>query len=274
MIPVVAILCAVAVLQGGAGIVPATAVLVDAARRYVEGYQRDFAFLIADEVAVQRASTRGRLTATRTTRGELFTTVAEADHTWMAVHDIHEVDGRPVPDRPDLREMLRRDPSAFVALRLAAANARFNIGRVTRNFNEPTLALLVFTPRFVGGVRFERESVRTVGTPAGNVTLATLRFEGRDGTSIVGSRAGRVRMQGSAVLDVATGQVHETTIRFANAQVNATLVTTYGHDPHVGLWVPVTFVETYAAPRTGDQTAAETTLTNYRRFEVTGRVKE
>lgn len=274
MVPVVAILCAVAVLQVGAGAVPATPILVDAARRYVEGYQRDFAFLVADEVTVQRASTRGRMTATRTTRGELFATAVETDHTWMAVHDIHEVDGRPVPDRPDLREMLRRNPFALVALRLAAANARFNIGRVTRNFNEPTLALLVFTPRFVGGIKFERESVRLLRTPAGDVTLATLRFEGRDGTSIVGSRAGRVRMHGSAVLDVATGHIHETTIRFADAQVNATLVTTYSHDPHVGLSVPVTFVETYTAPRTGEQTAAETTLTNYRRFEVTGRIKE
>ena len=55
--------------------------------------------------------------------------------------------------------------------------------------------------------------------------------------------------------------------------MSATLDTRYDFDPHVSAWVPVTFTERYTARQTGEVTDVDTTLTNYRRFDVSARVK-
>lgn len=252
---------------------PATRAIVASVSRYVAQYQHEFVSLVADESTTQQVIVDGVVTETRTTRGEMFATFIESDRAWMTVHDIADVDGGPVANRDDVRAMLLAEPLRAIAPRVAAANARYNIGHVTRNFNEPTLALVLFTPARLDDLRVERAAADADQEAARDAdAVVTLRFRSRDGRSIVRSAAGPVATRGSAVVEAAGGRVRRTIVTFDDRRVEATLDTTYGLDAHVAFWVPVTFVERYVAHETGEQTLVRSAFTNYRRFETTGRM--
>ena len=234
---------------------------------YVQAYQQAFITLVADEETTQTAMTGHGVIATRTTAGELFSTFVDASGTWMSVHDIAIVDGAPATDRESVRELLMRSSLAAIGPRLAASNARFNIGTVTRNFNEPTLALLLFTP-----ARLDDLSVTVERGTSTEPGMMTLRFRSRGDAPLVRSLNGRVTASGTIAFDEESGRVQQTVVTFADGVVDATLHTTYAHDPHFDQWVPSRFVEHYAARRTGDTTDVVSIFTNYRRFDTHGRV--
>jgi hypothetical protein len=251
---------------------PSTDALVSAAAGYVARYQRAFLFLLADEVYGQtRTVDAAPAPESRTMRGELFLTYLEAERRWIAVHDFAEVDGQPVPDRADLRALIRQGAVRSVAPQLASRNARYNLGRVVRNFNEPTLALQIFSsdrrPRF----RFSHERV----TQDRGVRLVTLAFRERDRPTLVSSvRGGPVFSTGEADIEADTGRIRRIWMRFEDGPVEATLDTIFAEDAGLGLWVPGIFTERY---RLEDDDHPETVVcearyTNYRRFETSGRL--
>lgn len=248
---------------------PRTTVIAAAVTKYVSQYQRDFVQVVADELATQRVLTHGEVTTTRELRGELFSTFIDGDDRWMSVHDIQTVDGTPVTDRPDVRTLLRSGSIRELGPRLAAENARFNLGIVSRNFNEPTLALLLFTPAHVRDLSVNRE-----GAPAtaDGVTLVTLRVTLDRDAPLVRSVHRRVSTRGTFLVEPDTGRIRRTTVTFDDGDLAATLDTTYAFDVHVKLWVPVTFTERYTSRDSAEVTDVTTTLSNYRRFETSGRV--
>jgi hypothetical protein len=252
---------------------PAVDDLVRAAASYVARYQRDFQFLLADEHADQIRTVEGHpAREARAMRGELFLTYLAADRRWIAIHDVADVDGVPVPDRDDLRALLRQSAAGAVARRLAARNARYNLGRVIRNFNEPTLALQVFSEDRHRQFRFAREAV----SQEAGVTLVTVGFRERDRPTLVSSvRGGAVYSTGEAHLEVATGRIHRSRIRFEDGPVVATLDTTFAANADVGLWVPVRFTERYELDDDGgrETIVGDARYTNYRRFETSGRLR-
>jgi hypothetical protein len=259
-----------------------TDALVDRAAAYVEAYQRTFAFLVADEDYEQRLVTLGEpdgpderdgLAVRRRMTGELFMTYLPVDREWIAVHDVITVDGEPVDDREDLRALLATGDLTGVVERVANHNARYNIGSVVRNFNEPTLPLLIFSDRRVGNFSFDRD--RVVRQP--DTTLVTLTFEERRRPTLIRSGQGRpVYARGEVTLEAETGRVRQTVFQVVDGPITARLVTTYRHDDKLDLWVPATFAERYERDRDAgarEIIIGEATYTNYRRFEVVGRIK-
>ncbi len=246
--------------------------VVAALTRYVSDYQHQFASLVAEEDYVQELLDVAD-PATRRLRGELFLTFLEREGAWTAVRDIAEVDGVPLSDRQDLRALLRTTPMQSIARRLVDRNARYNLGTIARNFNEPTLALHLASPPRVGLVRFEVTAVDRREPEAPVVTLA---FREREPPTLVRSIDGRpVYARGAFVVDAASGRVQRTTISFDNRPVQATLDTTYAPDAGVGLWVPREFHERYSVnvSRWKETVTGRAVYSNYRRFEVFGRVK-
>ena len=74
------------------------------------------------------------------------------------MHDIAEVDGRPVTDRDGAaRASCSRAKSHGWPQLVANRNAAFNIGTIRRNFNEPTLPLLLL------GAEACRQASRSIG---------------------------------------------------------------------------------------------------------------
>ena len=247
--------------------------LVRAAVRYVADYEKAFAFIVADETYEQVSmNLAGDELTRRVMQGELFLTFLPADDEWIAVHDVAVVDGEPVADREDLRQLLLgRETVRGLAGRIAARNARFNIGSITRNFNEPTLALLLLDAKRVARVKFERIRVER----AGDATIVTLKFTERDRPTLVSGSAGPAPATGLIVLEAETGRVRSTLFFLKDRSTTVTLDTTYTQDAKLDLWVPSRFTERYetSVGPLREVVTGEATYSNYRRFEVTGRIK-
>jgi hypothetical protein len=249
---------------------------VAAGADYVSVYQEQFAFLLADEVTVQRVFSGTRPptepAASRTTRGEVFITFLDGRRHWTIVRDVAEVDGLPAADRVDLTSIIGREDADTLARRLFALNARYNIGRVLRNFNDPMLALLALNhthrPRFAFDLgRVDR---RDPSQP-----LATLRFRERERPTLVRSTTGAsVYARGEITLEAATGIVRRTSVTFDADDIEAELTTHFEREDRLGLWVPAIFTERYTSTRDRREvTTVESRYTNYRRFEVKARVR-
>jgi hypothetical protein len=246
--------------------------LVAAATSYVVEYEKRFKFLIADQSYTQAVYDQDRReTGRRWMQGELFLTFIPADSAWLAVHDFTEVDGEPVEDREDLRALLQKGETVSVVRSVLSRNSRFNLGSILRNFNEPTLALLVLEPHRVQRFSFDREEViRTAGQ-----TRVRLSFRERERPTLVRDGENRpVYSKGEITIDAATGRVERTTIELLDDNVLARLTTTYALDEKVDMWVPVAFAERYErTSREREVIVCEAAYTNYRRFEVTARIK-
>jgi hypothetical protein len=248
-----------------------TKALVAAAARYVAKYQQDFAFLIADEAYSQTRTDAGGHVQNRQLRSEFFLTYLPADNEWVAVRDVLEVDGRPVADHEALRTLLAKGGAIRgLVAQVIARNARYNIGTTTRNFNEPTLPLLLFDARRVNDVRFQRRELAR----APDAVLATLVFEERGRPTLVRGPDGSMPATGEILLEAGTGIVRRTTFELNKPGVKVRLTTDYARDPKLGLWLPAVFSERYESiSPIAEVILCEARYTNYRRFDVTARIK-
>jgi hypothetical protein len=250
--------------------------LLATAAAYVSTYQQEFAFLIADERTVQEAfGVKGPARVplgTRLTRGEIFLTFLPGRRQWTIVRDVAEVDGVAIMNREDLPGLLSREDPDAVARRLFALNARYNIGGVVRNFNDPMIALLplgeAHRSRFAFDVGDTRRS-------EDGVVLATLSFRERERPTLVRPPSGGAAYaRGDITMDAATGVIRHTRLTVRYDKIEAELTTEFTRHDRLGLWLPSTFSERYAASADGfdDLITSESTYTNYRRFEARGRL--
>ena len=248
-----------------------TRALVAAAAKYVDKYQKEFAFLIADESYSQTRTDAGGHTQNRLLRSEFFLTYLPADNEWVAVRDVLDVDGEPVANRGELRALLAKggEIRGLIA-QVIARNARYNIGSTTRNFNEPTLPLLLVGEKRVNDVKFDRRSLEKEGGD----TLAVLAFEERGRPTLVRGPNGSLPAKGEIILEPGTGVVRKTTFELERPGVKVRLTTTYARDQKLDLWLPDVFTERYESETPiSEVVLCEAKYTNYRRFEVTGRIK-
>ena len=252
--------------------------VVQLAADYVAGYQRELTEIVADEVVVQDVRASGynsmATTRSRTTRGEIFFIFATPERQWMAVRDVAEVDGEPAPRRGDVREALATLSPREVAERMRSFNARYNVGPIQRNVNEPTLALLsldaTHRPRFKFNIRAREQS--------DGRELTRVTFEEKERPTLVRSVSGKpVFIAGELRVEAATGRIWNTALNALVDGVHATLRTEYRDDPRLRLLLPAVFRESYSrtdpATNSTDRVLAEATYSNYRRFDVLSRVK-
>jgi hypothetical protein len=255
--------------QSRAGVVDTSAKAVIAkAVEYLKEYKEALQFVLADETMIQDVfGNLGRRTAHRETSGEFFLTYAAADRKWVGVRDIAVVDGVPVPKRENLRELLNKAPVARIARQLIDQNARYNIGAIARNMNDPMLALIILDDEHRSRFRFERRHVEP--TPSG--PLVTVSFTERDEPALVRGADGRqIFAKGELVIDAATGRLVRTVITLKDKETTGTLTTVFAENEKLKLWLPSSMDERYDHyfVRATEAVLVKSTYTNYRKFNV------
>jgi hypothetical protein len=119
-------------------------------------------------------------------------------------------------------------------------------------------------------VKFDRRAV----TREGDIVLATLAFEERGRPTLVRGPEGSMPGKGEIVLEAGTGVVRKTTFELDKPDVKVKLTTEYVLDKKLGLWLPASLTERYETIRPiYEVVLCEATYSNYRRFDVTARIK-
>ena len=125
---------------------------------------------------------------------------------WLAYRDVIEVNGKAVPDRQNrLQALFKADvPDVEAAKKIAAENARYNVGPVTRTFNVPTAALFFFDPAHLSRFVFQRAGSEKIdGVDAWKVDFQ----ETRKPSMIMTSTGADVPTMGTLWIDPGDGSV-------------------------------------------------------------------
>ncbi len=235
------------------------------------------------QTIINRVPDDAALPKARSLTGEIYFVFAPEAEGWMAIRSVAAVDGQAVEDRKDPRDALSAQPPSHVARAFQTHNARFNIGRVLRNFNEPTFSLLVVDPNHRDRFSFDRKHVERSSTGV----LVTLTFTEKSSPTLIrGVTRGNVFSKGELTIDAATGRITRAFLTGTLDAVRLELTTEYSQDERLGMWVPVRFRERYeygaasnpGRPRHSDKSAeyehiiCEAQYTNFRRFETSVRI--
>jgi hypothetical protein len=243
---------------------------------YVDGYQHELSNVLAQESYVQEADGNRRHL-----RSELLVfSVPGSREPWVAFRDVIEVDGLDVEDREQrLADLFRESPVVTRALRrrLVDESARYNIGRVHRNFNVPTLALLLLTPGDQPRLSFEHVGDETIE----GMSAWTIAFKEVEAPALIQNTAGAdLFAEGRVWIEPDTGRVLRTELRARDDSVRLGLEfgVRYRYSAELDMLVPASMREHYLVllpPHTTNRFSRGTieveclaTYSNFRRFGV------
>lgn len=254
-----------------------TKAVVARATAYVSNYQQQLTSVVADEEYTQEILEQtpldSRMPRTRRLRSEVFFVFEAVERQWMAIRDTMLVDGIPITGHRSARLAFESLAPGEVRRRFSELNSQWNLGHITRNFNEPTLGLLVLDKEHASRFKFDRQSVaRTTDGP-----LVTLAYRERERPTLIRDLFhGQIFSRGEIVVD-AEGAVRRTSFRVAMEDVRVELTTEYAPNEKLGMWVPSVFREQYERGRKGSNRheliTCEALYANYRSFQVSTRIK-
>jgi hypothetical protein len=248
------------------------------ARQYLHSWQAELAAVVAEEHYEQSRSVWSgigrsrywREVQTRATRSDLLLLRAPAQDAWLSFRDVFEVDGRAVRDRDQRFDALFRAPTAQLATdakRIATESARFNLGRVNRNVNSPTTALVFLQSPYVESVRWALDS-----TTRNDQRVWLLRFTQDRGPFAVSEEGGRpVRASGRLWIQPGSGRILETELLLRGRDVTSKVNTRYASMATGHVFVPIRMEDDYEMP-TVERVAGKATYINHRLFQTGGRV--
>jgi hypothetical protein len=258
---------------------PDLAELLARAAAYVAAYERELGSLVAEERYTQQLLPTivgsGFLPTTRELLSEfLLVRLPGATPEWAGYRNVLRLNGHAVPQRDRQFDALafKNSTDDAIALwqRLNEESARYNLGRITRTVNVPTLALIVLRAdrqaQFTFRMTDARERVESV--PA--VRLA---YDELAPPTLVADLNGQsVFVSGRVWLAENDGRVLRTEFvtRFRGVPPFAKITVEYGRDSRLNVWVPTRMEEHYSLERTQVRCVAR--YSNYRRFETGARI--
>jgi hypothetical protein len=252
--------------------------------------QQQLSGIVAEEFYVQRVVADARpgddsRARHRALRSDILLVRPAGTGRYVQFRDVFEVDGQPVRDREERLSRLFLDPSASAASQMRdilTESARFNVGRIERTINVPTLALMFLDPIYRPRLRFSRSSDRTPTTLRDGATddqtttplfkaaaeVLVVEFRERDRPTIIKSPRGRnVPSRGRFWIEPGTGRIVMTELIAQDAAVRAIVDVTYAREPITGLLLPAAMRERYDG-RDELRIDGHATYSNIRRFDV------
>lgn len=250
---------------------PALEAVLTKAAAYIADYRQKLTYVMATERSKQELvggfAGGGGGRQTETLASDVYFVYVPADNVWMAVRDVEIVDGKVLKERDNVRDLLNSG-QAGAAKELKIRNARYNLGSILRNFNEPTLSLLVLDDKHRRRFTFTRQSSRSDSLTVSFVERTTP-------TLIIDTGGAPAYSRGELTIDTATGRIEKARLQVRlNGGIDAELTTTYKEDPKLKMWVPSKFEEKYSlGGRRPEKITAESTYSDYSRFDVSVRIK-
>jgi hypothetical protein len=247
---------------------------------YVSAYGEKASILVATERYTQQTDgSAPDAQRTRATVAEFAIVKVETIRGWLGFRDVIEVDGRSLTDRDDRLVRLLTSPGDRYdeAGRLTAESARFNIGRVQRNFNVPTTVLFYFTRDEQERFKFTAKGVQ----PDGSWEIA---YRETQHPTLIRTPEGKsVPSDGSIWVNPADGTIVRTLLKVGGVGIGApkgtrgagTIDVTYARVSGLDMWLPESMLEQFEIKHrdTWETITGRATYTNYRRFETMIRIK-
>jgi hypothetical protein len=246
--------------------------LLGRAGHYVRQFEADFAAVITDELYDQNSISSPRTFAHRQLRSEmLFMRLPGQGLSWLTARSVLEVDGRTVPDSQDrLADAIKGAGSGLVERLRSVADegARFNLGNIRRNFNDPNLALLLLDPDYQPRFSFrlgKEEEIDGLRT-----RKATFKETWRP--TVIKQNTGKdLFTTGSAWIAVEDGVVVVTELSATtDTDLEMAIRVDYRRDPKLQMWIPARMAEHYRWHR--ELVDCVATYSNPRRFGTSGRL--
>ena len=273
---------ALGALPALAGNEPSLAEIVNRAGAYVRQFDQDFAVVLSDERYDQSQFLNQRVTRRKMTSEMLFMWVPE-EHAWLTVRNVLTVDQTAIPDSRERLERTLADPrpNTLTRLRLLAdEGARFNLGRIYRNFNDATLAL-----RFLEPAQQPRFTYTMAGQEKMNGSAVWKITFAEHALPTVISLDGENWPSAGVAWVGADGVVMRTALTLVDPKTNthASIVVSYRRDPKLDMWVPGRMEETYTRVAPGRLSPQQVRMiseritcvaiySSFRRFETSGRI--
>jgi hypothetical protein len=207
----------------------------------VVDYGQSFRDIVAEETYTQWAGGRRQ-----NSRSELVFVAIPGAIPWTCFRDVFEVDGQQVRDRQSRLEKLFLTESRRSAIAKAnaiiAESARYNVGRVRRTINVPTLPLLFLHPENQERFRFERKGHRRIGE---RETVEIALVEVAHPTLVNDDEGGDVSATGHVFVDPERGTVLRTDMEFRVNRGLARISVEYRFNQGLGIWLPMEMKEDY-----------------------------
>lgn len=259
------------------------------AAEYVTAFKRQLAGLVAEESYVQDVEgapgSRPPAISHRELRSDFLLVQMPGQARYVEFRDVFEVDGRPVRDRQERLTKLFLNPSAARpdSESIVAESARYNIGRVTRTVNTPTLPLLFLDPDVQSRFRFKLSaggapvmangSGRSTSTSASVFTVSTevwvVEYQEVERGTVIRTPNGKdLPARGRFWIEPATGRVLMSELIAEDTNVLATIDVSYQSEPLVGLLVPIEMRERYDVRGDGSRITGAATYGRFRQFGV------
>ncbi len=237
------------------------------AAEYLRDYREQLTYVMATERSKQTLVGGFGGRTEETLASDVYFVYIPADKVWMAVRDVEIVDGKVIKDRDNVRELLNSG-HVGAARALKDRNARYNLGTILRNFNEPTLSLLVLDDQHRNRFTFQRQGAR-----GSSVTVSFV--ENAQPTLIIDTGGKPSFSRGDFTIDGSTGRVERANLRVRlSGGIDASLTTTYRADSKLKMWVPATFSEEYIlGGRRPEKINSESKYSDFSRFDVSIRIK-
>jgi hypothetical protein len=272
---------ALAVLACRSDPAAAAGALTDVLRRageYVRQFEHDFASVLTDETYDQDDAVYVRDTPKRyhrRLRSEmLFMRLPGQGLSWLTARNVLEVDGAPVADSADRLDRAIKGDRAGLLDRLrsvADEGARFNLGDIRRNFNDPILPLLFLDREYQPRFKFRLGDEEDVD----DVRAWKVSFKETGRPTLIRENVGRdLFTSGALWIRAADGVVMRTELSAASEVTRTSLVirVDYRFDAKLMMWIPARMVEHYRHPEAMEEVDCTATYSNPRRFETSGRV--
>ena len=261
---------------------PSISVLLAQAATYERQFQREFSTMVGQEHYEQRWVAFNLQPETRSDRhrvieSEVLFVWLQDEESWLTARNVRIVDDSPVRDSESRLERLLAAPTDDLvarARRLRDESARFNLGPVERNFNDPTMVVQFLSAKVQPRLRFERRGSDTID----GKLVWRLAFKEHVRPTLIQSNGKDVIATGDVWIDATDGAIVRTRVSLRDIRpwfsLQALIDVTYRRDPRFAVWVPSRMQDRYErrSRSFADRINCVATYTDFRRFETTGRL--